>query len=174
TTLQSPCAGGAWGAAVVAFRAARYQADRQADSQHQQWLRQVRRETYSAFLESANACLMFLYTAPASRDLPMDEAGQAERLRRRGVATAEQQRFEAARATLNLEAPAEIRDLAAELAQHFTALFEHDFWIWGVPRDEGRAPPFSLLRPHIQKVERVQELMSEIQRRCRESLTGNQ
>lgn len=43
-------AAGAWGAAVIAFRAARYQADRQADAEHQQWLRQIRRETYASFI----------------------------------------------------------------------------------------------------------------------------
>ncbi|MFI2620548.1 hypothetical protein [Streptomyces sp. NPDC018584] len=43
-------AAGAWGAALIAFRGARYQADKQSQSAHDQWLRQIRRETYAAFL----------------------------------------------------------------------------------------------------------------------------
>ncbi|MFI6555986.1 hypothetical protein ACWGBY_10045 [Streptomyces griseus] len=43
-------AAGASVAAVIALRGARYQADRQRQAGHEQWLRQIRREAYAAFL----------------------------------------------------------------------------------------------------------------------------
>ncbi|MFH8663056.1 hypothetical protein [Streptomyces afghaniensis] len=46
-------AGGAWGAARIALKGAMYQADKQASSAYEQWLRQIRREVYTAFLNDA-------------------------------------------------------------------------------------------------------------------------
>ncbi|MER6148248.1 hypothetical protein [Streptomyces hirsutus] len=48
-------AGGAWGAAIIALKGARYQADTQAKSAHDQWLRQMRHESYARFTEAARA-----------------------------------------------------------------------------------------------------------------------
>ncbi|MFG2540098.1 hypothetical protein ACGFU4_33165 [Streptomyces sp. NPDC048511] len=46
-------AAGASLAALIAFRGARYQADRQAAASHDQWLRQIRREIYLDFIGAA-------------------------------------------------------------------------------------------------------------------------
>lgn len=46
-------AAGAWIAALIAGRASRYQADKQASAAHEQWLRQVRRDLYAEFLGKA-------------------------------------------------------------------------------------------------------------------------
>jgi hypothetical protein len=46
-------AAGAWGAALIAFRGARYQADRQGNATHEQWLRQLRRDASLAFISAA-------------------------------------------------------------------------------------------------------------------------
>ncbi|MFE0132419.1 hypothetical protein ACFWY6_12730 [Streptomyces sp. NPDC059037] len=48
-------AGGAWGAAVIALRGARYQADKQARSAQEQWLRQLRIDTYAQFVRAARS-----------------------------------------------------------------------------------------------------------------------
>ncbi|MDQ0585783.1 hypothetical protein [Streptomyces rishiriensis] len=48
-------AGGAWGAARIALEGAMYQADKQASSAYEQWLRQVRREVCTTFLNEARA-----------------------------------------------------------------------------------------------------------------------
>ncbi|MET8516019.1 hypothetical protein [Streptomyces sp. NPDC005077] len=48
---------GAWGAAFISFGGARYQADKQGQTAHEQWLRQIRREAYAAFLSSASVAL---------------------------------------------------------------------------------------------------------------------
>jgi hypothetical protein len=44
---------GAWGAALIAFRGARYQADQQRESARDQWLRQIRRDAYTQFITAA-------------------------------------------------------------------------------------------------------------------------
>jgi hypothetical protein len=46
-------AGGAWGAARIALKGAMYQAEKQASSAYEQWLRQIRREVYTTFLNDA-------------------------------------------------------------------------------------------------------------------------
>ncbi|MEU6570417.1 hypothetical protein [Streptomyces parvulus] len=46
-------AAGAWGAALIAFKGARYQADRQGNATHEQWLRQLRRDASLAFIDAA-------------------------------------------------------------------------------------------------------------------------
>ncbi|GAA1275502.1 hypothetical protein GCM10009646_72810 [Streptomyces aureus] len=61
-------AAGAWGAARIAFRGARYQADTQAKSNHDQWLRQIRRDVYAAFISQAREFL----------DGPLDRAQRRE------------------------------------------------------------------------------------------------
>lgn len=50
-------AGGAWGAARIAFKDARYQADIQAKGAHDQWLRQIRRDAYAQYVKAAKACV---------------------------------------------------------------------------------------------------------------------
>ncbi|MFI8989853.1 hypothetical protein ACIG63_33435 [Streptomyces antimycoticus] len=158
-------AGGAWGAAMIAFRAARYQADRQADSQHQQWLRQIRRETYSSFLAAAYATQRHLLTAMNARVLGMDEEGQAERRQLREAAVVDQTRFEDIRSVLVLEAPEEVREKAAELSRIFTALFKGQTWRHGDP---------GLQRGDMKRYEQARKLINEIQELCRTSLTEPQ
>lgn len=165
-------AGGAWGAALIAFRAARYQADRQADSQHQQWLRQIRRETYSSFLAAANAAQRHFFIAMNARRLAMDEEGQAERWQLREAAVVDQTRFEEIRSVLVLEASAEVREKAAELSRIFTALFKGQTWRGGGPGSD--LVSTGLLDGDLRRIERVRELISEIQELCRASLTEPQ
>ncbi|MFJ6615041.1 hypothetical protein ACIQPT_32750 [Streptomyces sp. NPDC091289] len=73
---------GAWGAALIAFRAARYQADRQADAQHQQWLRQIRRETYASLITLARRIYSRLGTTVSIEedDKELDQILQLVRL----------------------------------------------------------------------------------------------
>ncbi|MFF2479212.1 hypothetical protein [Streptomyces sp. NPDC058066] len=64
-------AGGAWVAALIAGKAARYQADKQAAAAHDQWLRQVRRDVYSAFLaEARSAVRTTFFVASMSYSMP--------------------------------------------------------------------------------------------------------
>lgn len=74
-------AAGAWGAAVIAFRGARYQADQQRDGAHDQWLRQVRRETYARFLAAADAMATAVGTTPLPEGVS-EELVVAEQLMR--------------------------------------------------------------------------------------------
>ncbi|MDI3101821.1 hypothetical protein QJ054_32780 [Streptomyces sp. AN-3] len=62
---------GAWGAALIAFKGARYQADRQSNAAHEQWLRQHRRDAYLRFIGDARAARSELaqLSAPWARDL---------------------------------------------------------------------------------------------------------
>lgn len=62
---------GAWGAALIAFKGARYQADRQGNAAHEQWLRQHRREAYLRFIGDARSVIAELaqLSAPWERDL---------------------------------------------------------------------------------------------------------
>ncbi|WP_432165788.1 hypothetical protein [Streptomyces sp. bgisy031] len=48
---------GAWIAARLGLKAARYQADKQAASTHEQWLRVIRRDTYAKYLNTAAEAL---------------------------------------------------------------------------------------------------------------------
>lgn len=57
-------AAGAWGAALIAFRGARYQADRQGNAAHEQWLRQLRRDACLRFISEARALLEVLDKIP--------------------------------------------------------------------------------------------------------------
>ncbi|MFE1545828.1 hypothetical protein ACFW61_35970 [Streptomyces microflavus] len=163
-------AAGAWGAALIAFRAARYQADRQADAQQQQWLRQVRRETYRSFLEAAEASKSHLHIASVVGGLPaLTEDVLAEKQLRRNAAAEGLQKFEAARAALNLEAPSDIRDLADELLQ--ACLFVVTSAAWNPPmlgREALRAEENSV------RIQRVEQLVEEIKSRCRDSLIAPQ
>ncbi|MFF3247073.1 hypothetical protein ACFYWY_25850 [Streptomyces sp. NPDC002870] len=53
----------AWGAALIAFRGGRYQADQQRQSAHEQWLRQIRRDAYTSFLTTVGMLAQQLATA---------------------------------------------------------------------------------------------------------------
>lgn len=163
-------AAGAWGAALIAFRAAKYQADRQSDAQHQQWLRQIRRETYANFLAAADAARLQLFTASMARRLSRDEEGEAEHARLRGAAVVDQQKFEEARAALNLEAPEEIREKAAELAKIFTGLFKASLWL----RARDRSALLGYMKMDQKRIDRTSELIKDIHELCRDSLTRPQ
>ncbi|MFJ7415603.1 hypothetical protein ACIQWZ_33095 [Streptomyces sp. NPDC098077] len=121
-------AAGAWGAALIALRAARYQADRQADAQQQQWLRQVRRETYKVFLEAAEQCTSHMRIANISRELELNEEGMTEKQIRRDASNQDLRKFVEARAALNLEAPEEIRTKVIALAQEYSYLATFRAW----------------------------------------------
>lgn len=157
-------AGGAWGAALIALRAARYQADRQAESQHEQWLRQVRRETYSTFLDSADRSLNVMFRVMAARALPADDDGDAELRRAREAAGEAQKRFLEATAALRLVAPGEIREKAAELVPLLGVLFHPEYYVRG---HGGQEDDFD-------RGVQVSELVDEVQRLCRDSLTDRQ
>ncbi|MEU5372461.1 hypothetical protein ABZ362_26425 [Streptomyces sp. NPDC005951] len=163
-------AAGAWGAALIALRAARYQADRQADAQQQQWLRQVRRETYRSFLEAAEASKSHLHIASIVGGLPaLTEDVLAEKQLRRNAAAEGLHQFQAARAALNLEAPPDIRNLANELSQAYVYVVTSAAWNPPmVGREDLRAEENSA------RIERVQQLIEQIEIRCRDSLISPQ
>lgn len=163
-------AAGAWGAALIAFRAAKYQADRQSDAQHQQWLRQIRRDTYIKFLAAADAARLQLFTASMARRLFRDEESEAELGRLRGAAVVDQQKFEEARAALNLEAPAEIRDKALELAKIFSGLFRASLWL----RARDQSALLGYMKMDQKRIDLVNELINDIHELCRDSLTRPQ
>ncbi|WP_432182066.1 hypothetical protein [Streptomyces sp. NBC_00063] len=50
-------AGGAWGAALIALKAARYQADTQVQANHDHWLREKRSDAYGEFLRHVQLTL---------------------------------------------------------------------------------------------------------------------
>lgn len=60
---------GAWIAALIAGRAARYQADTQARTAHEQWLRQIRRDAYASYLSKAQTIVRMLFDLLVSENL---------------------------------------------------------------------------------------------------------
>lgn len=162
-------AAGAWGAALIAFRAARYQADRQVQGQQQQWLRQVRRETYGDFLRAAEACQTQLLKAMSARSLHGNPETEAEWRQIRQAAEEDHLRFWTAKSVLDLEAPAEMRDQVEELAQIFSGLFKAGQWIRGGPA--GEPVPGGLSNLDLRRYRRVKELLEEVRNVCRQSLT---
>lgn len=80
-------AGGAWGAARIALKAAMYRADRQAASTHEQWLRQIRREVYARFLSQARE-LVAVMDESMHQDYPWESlSGEFRERVRREVST---------------------------------------------------------------------------------------
>ncbi|MFI0013698.1 MULTISPECIES: hypothetical protein [Streptomyces] len=159
-------AAGAWGAALIAFRAARYQADRQADAQQQQWLRQVRRETYKSFLQAAETCTKQMSNIIPLRGQLLTAEGRAATGPQR-IATGQALRtFKEALADLNLEAPPEIRERAAELSREYWHLTTFTAWDPLIPGEEE-----SVLREDFERVDRASRLTDEIRALFRQSLT---
>lgn len=99
-------AAGASLAAVITFRGARYQADKQSQTAHEQWLRQIRRDAYAAFLLHAREGHDLLRTMPQQRGTGIDRLGDAVT----GMHTA--------LGALLLEAPQRIQELATEIYRH--------------------------------------------------------
>ncbi|MFC9460003.1 hypothetical protein [Streptomyces sp. NPDC056983] len=101
-------AAGAWIAALIAGRAARYQADAQTKSAHDQWLRQVRRDAYAAFVARADDLV---------RPMSFWVSGTQEE-NERHARTVEASSAELHRAVqaLSLEAPQEISEQATQVA----------------------------------------------------------
>ncbi|MFZ4266594.1 hypothetical protein [Streptomyces arboris] len=56
-------AAGASAAALIAFRGARYQVDRQTEATREQWLRQIRRDLYIEYITACRACSEHMYSA---------------------------------------------------------------------------------------------------------------
>ncbi|AZM57181.1 hypothetical protein DMA15_35330 [Streptomyces sp. WAC 01529] len=127
-------AGGAWGAALVAFRGARYQADRQVAGAHEQWLRQVRRETYAAYLAQVRAA--YDMATATTRGLRWNEAPSLP------SATELRQIIQEVReayAHVELEAPRHISTVGYELMAAVTAvLLKIDDWIDEAPSTASR------------------------------------
>ncbi|WNI27159.1 hypothetical protein [Streptomyces sp. ITFR-16] len=159
-------AAGAWGAALIAFRAARYQADRQAEAQQQQWLRQIRRDTYKAFFETISACNTYIYIAAAFRSASTSAGEVAQKQAHRDAATKAIANFEAARAALNLEAPEEIRKKAKELSELFSCLTNYK--AWHIPELDDLK---STMITDMARSGQILKLTEEIQNLCWESLT---
>ncbi|MFJ9682388.1 hypothetical protein ACIRP2_30700 [Streptomyces sp. NPDC101194] len=67
-------AAGASFAALVAFRGARYQSDRQAEATREQWLRQIRRDLYVEFIAACRICYKEMQSAVADSGA-VDAAG---------------------------------------------------------------------------------------------------
>ncbi|MFF6896090.1 hypothetical protein ACFY8Z_36480 [Streptomyces microflavus] len=149
-------AAGAWGAALIAFRAARYQADRQADAQQEQWLRQIRRETYGSFFEAADRCTEHLNKTQSLRGASDEEQSEHRALFREG-----RRNFHKALVALNLEAPEEIRQKAAELADEFSIFAEMAMALPSMPGEWDAS---------IGRLRKVAVLKNELHQRCWESL----
>ncbi|QEV21691.1 hypothetical protein [Streptomyces alboniger] len=127
-------AGGAWGAALVAFRGARYQADRQVAGAHEQWLRQVRRETYAGYLAQVRSAYdLATATTRGLRWNPTPSLPSAVELRQVIHEVRE------AYTRVELEAPRRIRTEGYELMAAVTAvLLKIDDWIDEAPSTASR------------------------------------
>ncbi|MFF0698560.1 hypothetical protein ACFYU4_38760 [Streptomyces tendae] len=100
-------AAGASLAAMISFRGARYQADRQSQAAHEQWLRQIRRDAYANFLVHTRDGHALL------RDMP--QPPPREEVERLGAAVAG---VHAALGALLLEAPHRVQDMAGDIHKH--------------------------------------------------------
>ncbi|MFJ9656171.1 hypothetical protein [Streptomyces microflavus] len=159
-------AAGAWGAALIAFRAARYQADRQADAQQQQWLRQVRRETYRSFIEAAGVCVTDVNTSMVMRSMLIEEHTWQHGQIKLHEAAEHLRQLKSISASLELEADEEIRKKAYQLSRAFEYLITPN--AWNPPR-EG----INTLTPKDdERLNQMGELIAEIKKLFRESLVS--
>ncbi|MCX4856602.1 hypothetical protein [Streptomyces canus] len=117
-------AAGAWGAALIAFRAARYQADIQAKSNHEQWLRQVRRDVYVTFLIKARRGLDGPFQEVLDRDQTIGFVGiESDELDALiAQCTAAYDEIEEAEAAISLEAPPELVRTARDFVEDLSDL----------------------------------------------------
>ncbi|MFF3505342.1 hypothetical protein [Streptomyces sp. NPDC003247] len=148
-------AAGAWGAAVIAFRGARYQADRQGETAHEQWLRQIRRDAYTSFITPARTVLeQHLRAYAARRQQDWDEM---EAALRPDDAFREMTR---AFGAVELEAPTEVTDAAEKLRDYLTlALHRARHW--------PRTRPGEDIESQLAALDRA---MAELLDLCRDSL----
>ncbi|MEV6121363.1 hypothetical protein AB0M23_12655 [Streptomyces sp. NPDC052077] len=110
-------AGGAWGAAIIALKGARYQADTQAKSAHDQWLREMRRESYTRFAEAARA-------AKYLEMIMWEAGGDLSRVQQLAGDMGERQRnLTTAAADVELIAPKEAAKLARQISLSLHARF---------------------------------------------------
>ncbi|MFI6936915.1 hypothetical protein [Streptomyces sp. NPDC050287] len=126
---------------------------------HDQWLRQIRREAYSKFLEAADKMQPLLLVEVTGGVIIGDE------LRDAGTwSTARQvlDEFISAKATLLLEAPVEVREAAYRLHEPIADLFGR---IMGLAPSEVSAEAIGRYNDYIAALSDVREL-------CRKSLQG--
>ncbi|WP_327421756.1 hypothetical protein OG763_14545 [Streptomyces sp. NBC_01230] len=121
-------AAGAWGAGLIAFRGARYQADKQAAADREQWLRQIRRDTYSAFIAEAEKMSKHFLAAMEARRIDRGEDGMERVVELRAAAMRDLEEFQRAQATLELEAPLDVIDFARDLARPLSDLIKAPIW----------------------------------------------
>ncbi|MFK0121612.1 hypothetical protein [Streptomyces sp. NPDC090994] len=143
---------GAWIAALIAGRAARYQADTQARTAHEQWLRQIRRDAYASYLSKAQTIVRMLFDFLVQENLSPAERED----RRRDVWAAWVPAGEAAQ-SMAMEAPAEVAELVVQFGAAFGALTHNE---------RAGAPQERLLG----ECARLFELLNEISGKCRASI----
>ncbi|MFC7812981.1 hypothetical protein [Streptomyces olivaceus] len=139
-------AGGAWFAALIALKGSRYQADRQADSSHQQWLRQIRRETYARYLSKARGFFR----------LVIEASSEARRGGGEAIALVGQQLYEAA-LDLGWEAEAMKLEADASLIRPIDALSDSAFfyanrYVAGSFPEENDGPEIIRIRKELEDV----------------------
>ncbi|NEC03427.1 hypothetical protein [Streptomyces anulatus] len=103
-------AAGASAAALIAFRGARYQVNRQTEATREQWLRQIRRDLYIGFITACRACFEHGRDTVNERSRQVDAAKVADW---REAAKAVSVAYRA----LELEAPAPLVRLAGEVVK---------------------------------------------------------
>ncbi|MER5204358.1 hypothetical protein [Streptomyces sp. NPDC002825] len=152
-------AAGASFAALIAFRGARYQADRQSTATHEQWLRQIRRDLYIRFIAAGRTCAEHMRAT-------VNERGEIDRNELRLWSESAKAVTDAFLA-LELEAPGPLVRLA-EMISHVSG----PGW-----RAEYFANSGRVLTPHENRVELgklndYQELLNQFIGACRQSLQG--
>ncbi|WP_097990546.1 hypothetical protein [Streptomyces sp. f51] len=101
-------AAGASAAALIAFRGARYQVNRQTEATREQWLRQIRRDLYIGFITACRAC------SDQIRSAIYDQLGQVDAAKVAAWNEAAKASSVAYR-SLELEAPAPLVRMAWQL-----------------------------------------------------------
>ncbi|MFJ2205958.1 hypothetical protein [Streptomyces microflavus] len=153
-------AAGASVAALVAFRGARYQVDRQTEATREQWLRQIRRDLYIGFITACRACF------EQARGAVDERSGLVDAEKVASWREASQAAFAAYRA-LELEAPAPL----VRLAWRVLGLGGPSFPVFMAAAGEGDSTlaPEDLMR-HKRQHGEFHLLTAAFVEACRESL----
>ncbi|MEV0277821.1 hypothetical protein AB0I22_15780 [Streptomyces sp. NPDC050610] len=143
-------AGGAWGAAIIAFKGARYQADKQARSAREQWLWQLRREPYAEFVRATRAA--------ARHEVSLWRAGSDLPRLHREVERNPEHREALAKAAADLEliAPRTVMDLAEGLVDAISMrLGVATLWV-----QEHSGEPYETDPPHFARERVINEFVT--------------